>query len=292
VDARDPSDVSAVLVAISEFAEVEGEWEVVRRQADRVRWPDGAEAPSLHVPQLVRHPALETWLGATLLDGGAPAACIGVLRGEECEIVIVSDPDLISNHGLVREDGVNARIAVGLVEKLLRGPRRVVVDESCHGAGLESGFWREALRFPMVLVLLHVALLSGAILWGALGRFGPPTPERVGLAAGSRTLIDSTAELLRFGGHRREALRRYLRVVVDGLCRRRRGPETGLLLDRVRWLAERARTRGVETDIERLAAAIGSFPAAGSEDWALDIALGIERFRGEFGDGPGDRGDR
>ncbi len=287
VELRRITEVSEVLDAIAEFGD--HRWEVVRPSTATVHWKVEVPGttPDLPSPQLMRHPRLESWLGS---DEGT---LIGMYRSEGREIVIVSDPDLISNHGLVRSDGSNAVIAIELIDRLLAGPRRVVVDEACHGAGVEGGFWREAMRFPLVIVLVHSTVLCGMVLWGALGRFGPPEEEVIGLEAGSRLLIRSTAELLTFGGHRGEALGQFLRIAVDGACRRLRGPATGSLRERVAWLAERGRRKEISVDIERLAYQVHALPRGSPEEKVRGLALAIDRWRWEIVHGSeGDRRGR
>lgn len=279
VTLRQVSEIEAVLEALADSIEGSEPWRVIRPRGTPP-WEGSVlpGAPDLVSPQLVHHPRLETWIGATGDDGGT---LVGRIEGFESEFIIVSDPDLISNHGLVRGGGTNAVLAVGLIERLLDGPRRVVVDESCHGSGVESGFWNEALRFPLVLLVLHVSLIAGAILWGAFGRFGPPRTETVGYEAGSRRLVESTAELLRFGGHGAEALRRYVKIAVDEACRRLNGPASGALGSKLAWLSGRGSGR-VRTDITALAARAASTPVRSNEEKVRELALAIDRWRQEI----------
>jgi len=281
-----------VLRALDPFLAEEEPWEVVRPERSAISW-EGSElsgTPDLDEPQLIRHPRLETWLGGS---GGARGTLIGRIRGEETEFIIVSDPDLIANHGLARGRGANAQLAVELIEKLLEGPRRVIVDETCHGAGLEGGFWREALRFPLALVLIHGALVAAVVLWSSFGRFGTPEPEAVGYEAGSLRLVRSTADLLRSGGHGSEALRRYLRIAADEACRRLHGPTSGTLATRLAWLGERGRMRESSLDIGELAARAATLPARADEAKVRELALAIDRWRQEIVHGSAeDRGGR
>lgn len=287
---RPEYEVRRILNAISGDERWDTDEWTIRRPPNATSWEspgvDGLDGiPDLPFPQLIEHPDLEPWLE------NVAGTLIGHFSGEDgVDCIIVSDPDLISNHGIVREDGTNALVAVQLVERLLgdETARRVVVDETCRG-GLAEGFWREALRFPMVLVILHLALVFGATLWAALGRFGAPTPERVGLEAGNRLLIRSTAELLRAGGHHRPATIGYLRMVVARTVAALRGPATGTLSDQVQWLAAREERRGLSEDtenIEELVARAQVLRDRPREDVVRELALAIDRWRWEMVHGP------
>jgi len=124
------------------------------------------------------------------------------------KLLVLADPDLLSNHGLRRGD--DARLAVALIERLRQGGG-VRFDESFHGGAHDEGPWRALLRFPLVLAVVQALLAAALLLWGGMRRFGSPLPADPPLAAGKAALIESMAELLRFGGHSAHALDRYLR---------------------------------------------------------------------------------
>jgi hypothetical protein len=188
-----------------------------------------------------------------------------VLVGERStpagKLLVLADPDLLSNHGLRRGD--DARLAVELIERLRQGGG-VRFDESFHGAAHDEGPWRALLRFPLVLALLQALLAAALLLWGGMRRFGAPLPSDPPLPAGKAALIDSTAELLRFGGHSAHALDRYLRSSVQEVASalhapgELRGGALDAWLDR---LGTRARLPAVEA-LRGEAGAAASSPAA------------------------------
>ncbi|MBX3462091.1 MAG: hypothetical protein KF830_02895 [Planctomycetes bacterium] len=130
----------------------------------------------------------------------------GVLVGRLGDVCVLSDPDVIANHGLVR--GANAELVVRLLRSL-RGPGAIVFDETLHGDAMGPGIWQVAGQFPHVLVPAHLLLVVAAVLWAACGRFGAPVPAPPALVAGKRFLIDNVAALLRRGSHHGPSLRRY-----------------------------------------------------------------------------------
>jgi len=177
------------------------------------------------------------------------------------KLLVLTDPDLLSNHGLRRGD--DASLAVALIERLRQGGP-VRFDESFHGGAHDEGPWRALLRFPLALAVLQALLAGGLLLWGGMRRFGAPLPADPPLAAGKAALIDSMAELLRFGGHSAHALDRYLRSSLQEVAAalhapgELRGGALDAWLDRV---AARVRVPGIET-LRREVGRASSSPAA------------------------------
>ena len=86
------------------------------------------------------------------------------------DVYVLSDPDLIATHGLVRGD--NATLAVSIVERLRPGGGGVVFDETLHGGDVRPSLWREVFRPPLVFAT-GSAFFAGLVLVAAgLGRFG------------------------------------------------------------------------------------------------------------------------
>ena len=285
----DEEEILSVLEQLTEWTGSSGEWELETLSAGPEDWRGRlASIPDLAAPQLVSHPDLDPWLET---DEGA---LIGELRGlGDRRIVLVSDPDLIANHSFWTENGANAKLAIELITNLLPEGETLIIDEGCRDHGKSQGFWREALRFPLVLVLLQCVLLFSLVVWSAFGRFGPAIPEAVGLEAGSRRLVHSAAELLRFGRHRDLVIRKYLRLAIDAACARLHGPTTGTISERAAWLAERERPETKSLGITELTEAAHALGARGSEEDFRELALAIDRWRWEIVNGSeGDRSGR
>lgn len=230
-------------------------------------------------PQLLVSNALRPLVVA---DGGI---LVGELRQGATRIVVLSDPDVLSNHGIGVAD--NAAFTVALVESLLAGTGGVVLDETIHGFRREPSLWRALFEFPLVIATVMMAAAVVALLWAATGRFGAPLPLPPPLAPGKAGLIDNTARLLLHGGHGAAILGRYLRVALRDVARRRHAPPG---LDDARllaWLDSRpggGRARltgdGVSRDV---AAAMAGRP--GDDARLVRAARRIHRWRQEMLDG-------
>jgi hypothetical protein len=158
---------------------------------------------------LVAHPGLDPVVSCR---GGS---LIARLKAEGPAVYLISDPDLLNNHGLGR--GANAEVIHSFLVREL-GARGVVFDETIHGFVRDTGLLAEALRFPLVFGLLQGMVLLGVVLWAGMGRFGKPLPAPSPLGAGKEILIDNTAKLLTNGGHSEDSLAQYFRQTTRAVA--------------------------------------------------------------------------
>lgn len=203
-----------------------------------LRW-NAPIAPRLVRPQLMRRTGIEPIISC---DEGV---LLGRLRTRWGEIYVLSDPDLLANHGLAHPENAVAMLTV-LEEVRGRGDRPVVVDETLHGFGREPSVYRALFDYPLVLATFHALAVLVVLLWAAMGRFGPPMPVKPPLGPGNEVLLDNTAALLAAGGHSGPALTRYLAFATREVRQVLHAPArlTGSELDA--WLDRLGATRGVE----------------------------------------------
>ncbi|MGB3966920.1 MAG: DUF4350 domain-containing protein [Planctomycetota bacterium] len=204
-------------VTVTETLDHAGKWadepapRLVRSDLSGWRLPDGWPEPVLLPPVQLLDPAG---------DRIAPViACEqGVLLGRIGEILVLSDPDLLANHGLPLGD--NGALVLAIV-RANKQDGAIVFDETVHGRRLDPSIWHLAGQFPFVLITGHLLLLLAVVAWVAHGRFGPVLPAAVPIAAGKRFLIDNIAALLTRAGNAGPSLRRYgrqrLRRAADAL---------------------------------------------------------------------------
>ncbi len=204
--------------------------------------PDDAQ-PELSHPQLLTKADLQPVVSSSA------GVLVGLKRleryGNPLELVVVSDPDLISTHGLAR--GENALVAVDALT-LLKDDSPLIIDETQHGHGLTSHLAAELLRFPLVIGLIHVVLTCLIVLWAGLARFGPPTPAPSRRPSGKRALIENTAQLLVGAGQHGFLLKRYFELTVNRVGAAFHLPAGLDEAERHRRLAAMARRRGLADD--------------------------------------------
>ena len=131
---------------------------------------------------------------------------------------VLSDPDLMNNHGLASL--ATARVALEVVDTLEAGEGPVVFDVTLNGLGGQRSLLGLALSPPFLgasLCALATALLMGV---HAAARFGPATTEAPSLALGKAALLDNTAMLIRLAKREPKMGRRYAGLVRRTLARR------------------------------------------------------------------------
>jgi hypothetical protein len=203
--------------------------------------------------------------------------------GELGEVWIVSDPDLLNNHGLRRGD--HAAMAHDLFVGRMRASG-VVFDETVHGYGTASSLAAELVRFPLVMAVMHGLILSGIVAWSGGARFGRARQRPPRFGDGKLVLIENVAQLLCLGGHSRESLRAYYEQTVRSIgAHYFFAPD--LPLEQLEERLQRvSRAKGLDTDLGELRARAQS-GAGGTRslDSAVRVAMQLHRWRREMTDG-------
>ncbi len=252
-------------------------------QVEKAAWQTNtfAIAPTLDAPiDLIRAAGLRP------LIGSGDAMLLGELTEGNRTVFILSDPDVVSNHGLPRAG--NAALAAAMIERLRHGVGRVVFDETIHGfVGVPANPLALLFRFPFVIATLLGAMTAVLLLWASLGRFGAPQPAPPPLGAGRQTLLQNIAKLVEFTGHQEVMVRRYVLETVRDAGRQLHAPRGLSSAALIGWLQRVGAARGVDIDC---AALIGEAErlAAGRRRSAaglVRLARDIYRWRGEIVDG-------
>ncbi|MCA8962794.1 MAG: hypothetical protein KDC38_19860 [Planctomycetes bacterium] len=166
------------------------------------------------------------------------------------DVWILSDPDLIANHGLHRGD--HAWVVLDFVRRCVGDNGRVIVDEVVHGFPSRASFWRRLTEFPIALITLHVLLVVGLLTWSALGRFGRPERGSIGHEPGWRPLVTNMANLLVAGRRHGHAIRQYLDDCVRDVERRLHRPAHLDEAATERWIEGIERRKELTPTLEEL----------------------------------------
>jgi len=252
---------------------IDADASIVRMPAgERLTWQSleiGGATPSIASPQLLRGPSV------TAIVRCEAGTLLGLLRTSHGDMYVLSDPDLLSNHGLHRPG--NARTTMGIVDLARGGKDAVVVDETLHGFGKEPSLFRSLFEFPLGLATIQALLAAAVLLWAAMGRFGAPHPAAPPIEAGKQALIGNIAALLALGGHSMHALRRYFEVAVAEVRARLHVPAGLKAAQADEWL-DRGRTTVRLSDLREIVKEEGR----GDRRRVLVIALRIHRWREEM----------
>jgi hypothetical protein len=226
-----------------------------------VRWRTGGlgVAPRLGRPQLKTGSGIEPIVSCDqgVLLGRVPTSKAGPL-------LVLSDPDLLSNHGLARPGNA---VAVMRMLELLRPDEDtpVVLDETLHGFGREPSVYRALFDFPLLLATLQALAVVALLLWAAMGRFGPPRPVDPPLEPGKETLIGNTAALLARGGHAGHAVGRYFAQVLQEARRQLHAPASLSPEEAEDWLDQVAASRGIGPPLGQLRRRVEALERPGAE---------------------------
>lgn len=197
-------------------------------------------------------------------------------------LFVLSDPDLLANHGLA--DGDNAVVAWAVLEYAREPGQAVVLDETLHGHERVPSLFRELFTFPLALVTLQAVLAVGFLVWSGAARFGAPVPPAPALEAGKGVLVDNTAALLRLGGHSAYTLGRYLDSLTHEVSRVLHADPSGNPGEARARLRRIGRRRRVTEDLAALESAVERLrnqksPASAA---VLAVARRVHRWREEM----------
>lgn len=145
---------------------------------------------------------------------GTPSGALLIACDPDFRVWVLSDPDLINNHGLSLAE--NAAFAISMITRL-RGPedRRPVYLDTDPTLLTESGeedegrsYERSAsdlarlLDYPLSVIWAAALLVTAIAFWRGAYRFGPPQTGREAANEVSRTAaIEAVARLLRLSGN-------------------------------------------------------------------------------------------
>jgi len=214
-----------------------------------------------------------------------------VLVGEQADrnrrIWILSDPDILSNHGLFR--GRNAEFAINLINALRPARGEVVFDESVRGYRAPSNNpLTLMLQFPFIMVTIQVLAASALLLWATMPRFGLAEPAPAVLDAGKQSLIRNAAVLLRYSGHPEIIVASYVRSTVRGVARQLRSPPGLDWRGMIDWLNRVGASRGVTVDFPHLVRRAEDIATSksGNAGTLVEIAHDTHRWKQEIMNGP------
>jgi hypothetical protein len=222
-----------------------------------------------------------------------PVVAVGgqVLVGEQADrdrrIWILSDPDVLSNHGLF--SGRNAEFAIRLIDALRPAQGTVVFDESLRGYGASSANpLTLMLQFPFVVVTIQLLAASALLLWATMPRFGLPMPAPEMLTAGKQSLIRNSAILLRYSGHPEIIVASYVRSTIRSVARELRSPPGLDWRGIIDWLTRVSTSRGVAVDFPHLVRRAEDLATSGPGNTRTpaDIARDTHRWKREILNGP------
>jgi hypothetical protein len=273
-------EIEEVLDALGIDAEVQRPHDVVANRGTAPRWRSTTiqTTPQLFRPQVLTSREIEPIIQC---DSGT---LVGWADSSVGQILVLSDPDLLANHGLARPGNASVMMSIlDLVRPSDASP--VVIDETLHGFGREPSIYRALFDFPLLLATLHVLAAVAILLWAGMARFGPPSPVAAVQAAGKTTLIENTAALLASVGHSGHTLARYLAHASEEARSKLHAPASLNAKEAEDWLDRIAVARGIEPtlcDLRQRVDALAARNGRGRGRRALVTARHIHRWKEEM----------
>ena len=277
-----PSNNAETVLALAVFGSS------VSRQAPPDAWAvnEIGHSPRIEgAAQLVR---LSGDMRAIVGDG--ENALVAELTRDGKTVWILSDPDVMSNHGIMK--GNNGAFMVSLIEKLssvgngdYRRKPAIVFDQTVHGyLARNDSALKMMLSPPFVIVTILLVLSAVLLVFAGYSRFGAPAVPAPGIDFGKEQLINNCERLLDYGGHHANVLDRYVRMTISSAARALHAP-SGLNGDRLaEWADTVGRSRGTtESCADLLREMSNAFDGRRADTSRLtDIARRARKWKGEI----------
>jgi hypothetical protein len=212
---------------------------------------------------------------------------VGELTKDDHRIFVLSDPDVLSNHGLENPD--NAAFAVALLGKLRTGDGPIVFDEALNSVPAGGPNIMDHLFKPPLLPGSLLALVAAALLlWATMPRFGAADPPAPALESGKRGLIDNIASLVGFSRRRAAIMARFVEATIQDVARQLHAPRGLAGAELAAWLDRVGKARGVHMDVAPSIAEADALAEAKRPDPGRLVALArtISAWKQEIIDGP------
>lgn len=255
----------------------------VVRQRTPVVWTTNTigRTPNIAQPiQLIRSARIVPIIGA------AVGMLVGEITNRNQKIWILSDPDVIANHGLVL--GNNVELSVALINRLRRDDGVVVFDETVHGLREKpANPFLLMFQFPFIVATAQAAIAIALLLWATLARFGAPQTAPASLNIGRQGLLQNVAKLIEFTGHQQVIVRRYVQETIRDVARQLHAPVALAGDQLLAWLQRVGNARGVTVDCGEIAKTAAELAEGRRRDPAglVRIARDIYRWKREIIDG-------
>lgn len=235
--------------------------------------------------QLIRSDAIQPIVGTP--DG----ILVGEASGRSGRLIILSDPDIMANHGIVKGD--NAEFMAALFAFAAGGEQagtRFLFDETVHGFRASTASpLRLLFGFPYGVLTALAGVAAVVAVLAGVSRFGPALRPRRGIEFGKQRLIENSARLMEHTGHQTAVLRRYIDMETQSVAASLHAPGGMDRRERARWLDRIGRSRKVAVSCETIMDEADRPPAGGADAEAhlLRLARIIHHWKGEMLDGSG-----
>lgn len=201
---------------------------------------------------------------------GVSAGALMILCGNGVSFYLLSDPDLLNNHGLALGD--NAATGLSILTLLLEDSLADRISIDTMGFSLTDPYGENQFRspsqsladfarlvtYPFTVIWGVILIVTLLVFWRGALRFGPVVRrENPGLALSKRTVVEAEARLLRLAGNDGQMTAQFVRARLLDKAAHLFGPTARLQSDIERLYAYLAgRDKGLADALRDVATAL------------------------------------
>jgi hypothetical protein len=237
--------------------------------------------PTIDRPQFIVSETL------TPIISSAEGVLVGGAKLDSGWLFVISDPDLLSNHGIGIAD--NAALMLDLLALFRPTDGAVIIDETVHGFRSNPNLWRKMFELPFLVATIVACAAILVLLGAATGRFGAPLPAERQRRESETGLIENAVDLLQEAGHGTAIVQRYPPVALRAVARRLHAPRRLNNSALVAWIDRVGTARGVKTSYRALRDEIENTasPQNANDIRVLRAVQRLYQWKQEMLDGPG-----
>jgi hypothetical protein len=188
---------------------------------------DGVNPTLIGTARLIQDPLL------TPLIAAPEGILLGEIHNEKQRILLLTDPDIVNNHGLGQGD--NLALALAMINRISPAKSEIIFDEPLvapKNARNERASSSKLFEFPTgPQTLLYILILANVLvaLLSLGSRFGPPRKDAgtdgETVEYGRRKLIENSAQLLRKTKSQQAVTLNYLALIIKMAAKAARLPK-------------------------------------------------------------------
>lgn len=200
--------------------------------------------PTIDQPQTIN------WSRLTPLIWNDEGILLGKLNRSYGNFYILSDPDILQNHGLGKGD--NAVFLFDIIAELTQGTNVIIVDETAHGHILSPDILKSAFSPPLLFPVMIFLAAFITLIWGTAARFAPTRDERPAFTKDKLPLIQNISSLLTFGGHFGTVTERYYMDALKDVAEKLYAPNGLHGMDLINWVDNNSAGREISVNYKNI----------------------------------------
>lgn len=161
---------------------------------------------------------------------------------------ILSDPDILQNHGLGK--GENANFVFEMISGIGLDFDVIIFDETSHGHVLSPSLLKSAFSPPFIFPVIIFLSAIATLIWATSGRFEPARTEHLNFRRDKLPLIQNISNLLMFGGHFGTVTERYYQEALKDVAEKLYAPPGLHGMDLIKWVDGNNEGRNISVKFE------------------------------------------